>query len=401
MGALLLALAPLIGAPQAAQEPPRLEAPYRVLVCAESADEVVQIAFDGTAASVERVHTVGSLPTEIEGPHGLGVDPSGEAWYVTLAHGLPYGNLLKMDMASGDVIGTCELGLFPATLCVSPDTGLLYCVNFDLHGDMSPSDVSIVDPEEMVEVGRTVVGAMPHGSRLAPGGDRLFVCSMMDGTLVELDGLRFEVRRSLSLEPRPSAAELAAQLEAKRAAEAAGRPVPVGPDHDHTGRLPRRTGRTDGPEEASAPEHGITKPTWAAPSPVAPFVYVCLNGAAEVVEVDTLRWAVTRRFATGKAPYNADVTADGKTLVVTYKGAQQIGVWDLASGTERARIEASAPVPHGVVTSPDSKYAFVSNENRGSAPGTLDVIDLRSGKLVATAPVGLQAGGIALLPRRN
>lgn len=372
---------------------------YTALVCAESADEVHEVRFDGKQASVTRVHRLGAWPTEIEGPHGLGVDPSGDAWYVTLAHGNPFGSLHKIDAASGEIMGSCNLGLFPASLCVSPVTGLLYCVNFDLHGDMTPSDVSVVDTEAMVEVGRTRVGAMPHGSRLDPSGLRVFVCSMMDGTLVELDGETFDVRRRLLLEPRPSAKVLAEQLAARKAAEAAGRPVPVGPDHDHTRRrLPQRSQGLAEEEAIPEDEHGITRPTWVAPDPQRGRVYVCLNAADEVVEVDTRRWVVTRRFATGPKPYNAEVSSDGKSLLVTYKGGQAVGIWDLESGLERARIASSAPIPHGVVISADSRFAFVSCENRGASPGRLDVIDVSAGVMVTSVAVGLQAGGIALLP---
>ena len=50
---------------------------------------------------------------------------------------------------------------------------------------------------------------------------------------------------------------------------------------------------------------------------------------------------------------------------------------------------------HGVVVTPDSRYAFVSVEGIGGDPGTVDVIDLETMRQVATADVGKQAGGIA------
>jgi DNA-binding beta-propeller fold protein YncE len=51
-------------------------------------------------------------------------------------------------------------------------------------------------------------------------------------------------------------------------------------------------------------------------------------------------------------------------------------------------------VTHGVVISPDSRYAFVSAEGRGDDPGAVDVFDLRSNERVASVEVGAQAGGI-------
>ncbi|MCH6559979.1 YncE family protein, partial [candidate division KSB1 bacterium] len=67
----------------------------------------------------------------------------------------------------------------------------------------------------------------------------------------------------------------------------------------------------------------------------------------------------------------------------------------LKKGKELARIPNSRKVTHGVVISPDSRYAFVSVEGKGGEPGAVDVFDLKKLKHVATAEVGKQAGGIA------
>ena len=127
--------------------------------CPESAAYASDIATDQI--------DVGYQATEIEGPHGLTVGPDGKYWYLSIAHGKPFGILYKYNTSDDKEVGECELGMFPATMQISPATGLLYCVNFNLHGRMLPSTVSIVDPDAMVEVGRTVTGAMPHGSPVA------------------------------------------------------------------------------------------------------------------------------------------------------------------------------------------------------------------------------------------
>jgi DNA-binding beta-propeller fold protein YncE len=46
------------------------------------------------------------------------------------------------------------------------------------------------------------------------------------------------------------------------------------------------------------------------------------------------------------------------------------------------------------VISPDSRYAFVTQEGVGAEPGAVDVIDLRTLARVASVDVGQQAGGI-------
>lgn len=331
------------------------EVNYYVYVASESSDEVYLARFDGREAEVVERLDVGYMSTEIEGPHGLTVEPGGAHWYLSMAHGKPFGTLYKYSTATNEVVGSTELGLFPATMQISPATGLLYCVNFDLHGDMSPSSVSIVDPEVMVEVERTETGPMPHGSRLSRDGTLHYSCAMMSDELIEIDALSFDVTRRLHLT-------------------------------DGTGGIARRAGQ--GHHKA------VTKPTWVDPHPAKDVAYVCLNGAAQVVEVDLKRWRIARRFPTAKAPYNLQTTPDGERFVVTYKGAAAVGVWDIESGKEAARIATTRRVTHGVVVSPDSRYAFISNEGIGGEKGTLDIIDLETLERAASLDLGLQAGGI-------
>jgi DNA-binding beta-propeller fold protein YncE len=70
-------------------------------------------------------------------------------------------------------------------------------------------------------------------------------------------------------------------------------------------------------------------------------------------------------------------------------------IFDLGSGTTSARLKNSTTVAHGIAVSPDSRYAFVSSEGVGAAPGKVDVYDLRAFAKVGTVDVGQQAGGIA------
>ncbi|MEE9575822.1 MAG: YncE family protein, partial [Gemmatimonadota bacterium] len=136
------------------------------------------------------------------------------------------------------------------------------------------------------------------------------------------------------------------------------------------------------------------KPTWVAVSPDDRFLYVPCNGNREILEIETTDLRVTRRFPTGRGPYNAAVSPDGRFLVVTLKGEGAVAIIDRRSGEER-QVTTSRPVTHGVAISSDSRYAFVSNEAVGSTRGTLDVIDLAAAELVASTPLELQSGGIA------
>ena len=347
---------------------------YYVYVTAESEDEVALIKFDGKEATIEKTIPVGVWPAEIEGPHGINISPDGKYWYLSLAHGNPYGTLYKFSTETNEVVKTVKLGLFPASLQVSQATGLLYCVNFNLHGDMVPSTVSVVDPEEMIEIDQIETGVMPHGSRISSDGMYHYSVGMMSGELFEISTAKLKVTRILNLDGK-----------------AEEKPVMEGMDHskmDHS-----KMGHSMMTESAPM-YHSPTKPTWAIPHPTNGKVYVAGNGTDEVLEVDLEKWEITNRFKTGKAPYNCDVSPDGRYLVVTYKGSAETGIWDLEKGEELRRIKNTRKVTHGVSISSDSKYAFISVEGIGGEPGTMDVIDIKKAEKVASVDMGKQAGGI-------
>ena len=170
---------------------------YYIYVTAESQDEVHVVKFDGGKAVVIKDIPVGVWPLENEGPHGLTISPDGDYWYLSLAHGFPFGHVYKYETGSDKMLDRVELGLFPATMQISTATGLLYVVNFNLHGEHEPSTVSIVDPEEMIEIKRIETGIMPHGSRLTNDGLKQYSVAMMSGMLYEIDVLQFDISRTL------------------------------------------------------------------------------------------------------------------------------------------------------------------------------------------------------------
>jgi YVTN family beta-propeller protein len=95
--------------------------------------------------------------------------------------------------------------------------------------------------------------------------------------------------------------------------------------------------------------------------------------------------------------YNLGTTHDGTRLIATNKRDASVSVLDAVTGKEIARIPTTRKVVHGVAVSDDDRYAFVSVEGVGSEPGTMDVIDLRALKKVASVELGQQAGGIDFL----
>jgi len=337
---------------------------YYIYCTAESEDEVALIRFDGKIAHVEKRIPVGVWPVEIEGPHGITVSPDGNYWYLSMAHGIPFGHLYKYKTGTDEMVGRVELGLFPASMEISRATGLLYIVNFNLHGGHDEiSTVSIVDPDEMIEIDRVETGIMPHGSRLLNNGLKHYSVAMMSGKLYEIDAMTMELKRTLSTAPNKM--------------------------NDHSGHNMKQM-KMAKMDHKMPPE----KPTWVYPHPNDKLLYVVNNGTDNVVEINVKKWSIVRTFKTDKGPYNCEVSRDGKYLVVTYKGAAKTGVWDLKTGKEIAKLKNSRKVTHGVVISPDSRFAFVSVEGVGKQPGAVEVIDLQNLKRVAIAEIGKQAGGI-------
>jgi DNA-binding beta-propeller fold protein YncE len=360
----LLSVPALSLAAQAPPDPPRAE--YYVYVGAESADLIHRIRFGPGGAAVERTIAVGQSPTELEGPHGLQISADGRYLHLTTGHGSPDGKYWKYALGPDTLVGAgIFLGNFPASLDVTADGLYAFVVNFNLHGRMVPSSVSVVYTPTSTEVARTETCTMPHGSRISPDGMSQYSTCMMDDQLVELDARSFEVARRFRLAigaegPLPAAAT-----------------APAG--HDLVHDMPRPT----------------CSPTWAQPAADGRRIYVACNRADEIVELDRADWRITRRFKTGRGPYNLAVTPDGKYLVASLKQGGALQVFDLARGESVLLGKSSTTLTHGVAISPDSRYAFVSSEGVGSAPGFVDVWDLAALARVGSVEVGQQAGGIA------
>lgn len=330
---------------------------YQLYVANESSDVVSRVRFvPGRGATVEKSIEIGVMPGDLDGAHGLKVSPDGRHWYLTTAHGTPYGRIWKYRTGSDELLASETLGLFPATIAVSDDGTEAYVVNFNLHGDPEPSTVSVLYTRPVL-VERTRIGTCvkPHGSRLGPAGRFHYSVCGPDDQLTEIWIRELRVSRTLEL-----------------------------------------------PETSAG---ASCSPTWAEPGVRGRHVYVACNGGSEVLEVARnvpgdgelpldRPLEVARRFSTGPSPYNLEATPDGRHLVATNKGGSSISVVELESGKEAKRLPTSREVPHGVVSGPDGRYVFVSNEAAGATRSTVDVFDLKEMKRVASVEVRHQAGGI-------
>jgi DNA-binding beta-propeller fold protein YncE len=378
--------------PAAAQQPaaPAAQKPahnYWVYVGAESADRIHRVRFGPDGAVVEKTIEVGEFPAEMEGPHGLVISRDGKYLHMTTGHGVPDGKYWRYDLGPDTLVspGTF-LGMFPASIDVTPDGLYTFSANFNLHGDMVPSTVSVVYTPTGIEVARIVTCVMPHGSRIEPSGRFQYSGCMMDDQLVEIDTRTFKVSRRFSLAkgkegPIAVAGDMAGHAGHGAQAGAKGPP----PDPAQVGYGGQR----------HTMEPNTCSPTWAQPSASGSHIFVTCNKADEILEIDRTKWTVTRRIRTGRGPYNIAVTPDGKLLLATLKQGGMFEIFDVASGRSLAQLKNSTTVAHGIAVTPDSRYAFVSSEGVGAAPGKVDIYDLNARTRVGAVDVGQQAGGIA------
>ena len=364
-----------------AQRPPDKD--YLVYVLSESADRISLIRFGPKGARVDHDFETGSMPIDIDGPHGIAISPDKTFYYVSLAHGRPFGSVWKYRTSDDTVISRTQLGLFPATVDISKDGQFLYVVNFNLHGDMIPSSVSVVATEPMVEVARIETCTMPHGSRLNPQGTKHYSACMMDDMLVEIDTSTLRVSRHIIL------------TRGKEIGMTG--PPKIGQAKEQINSMGSMSGgrHNAGGHGMEPPKPGdiSCSPTWAQPSTDGASIYVACNNSSEIVEVDASAWKVKRRIPASSGVYNLAATKDNR-LITTNKRDQSVSIFDLATGRELARLKTKRKVLHGAVVSPDNRYAFISVEGIGSESGTVEIIDLETMKIVATVDVAQQAAGI-------
>ncbi|MGB9179694.1 MAG: hypothetical protein WCB68_10665 [Pyrinomonadaceae bacterium] len=363
-----------------AQEERRPEQDYLVYVVAESADKIALIRFGPKGARVDHELTTGDMPSDIDGPHGLVFSPDKQFYYVSIAHGRPNGTVLKYSVKDDAVVGRATLGMFPATMDVTPDGNLLFVVNFNLHGDMIPSSVSAVLTDGMLEVKRIQTCTMPHGSRINPQGTKQYSACMMDDMLVEIDTHTLQVSRHFLLTKGKEMGMTGAPKVG--GSQMAMKPGQKMMDMGGHGMEPPKPGDVS------------CSPTWAQPSADGSSIFVACNKSSEIVEVNASTWKLVRRIPARAGVYNLAVTKDGRYLLGTNKRDQSISIYEIKTGRELARIPTKRKVLHGVVVSPDNRYAFISVEGIGSEPGTVEIIDMATMKTVATVDVGEEAAGI-------
>jgi DNA-binding beta-propeller fold protein YncE len=340
------------GAAPGAAEPSGVTAPggpWRIYVGTESADAVAVV--DGRTWTITRQIPVGISVEDIEGVHGLRLSPDGRHWYITLAHGFPYGTLWKFTTAGDSLAGRAELGNFPATIGLTPDGAWAFVANYNLHGDPRVDTVSAVYTPTMTEVAEIPVCTKPHGLDVSADGRFVLVSCTRDDALVRID--------------------VGTLREAARG----------------TVRLPG--------EEAAG---GDCYATGVQLSPDGATAWVSCGHANEVRAVDLATFEVTDRAPGCEGAYLLEADPEARTLWVPCRSGGEVVVLDAATLDVKGRIATTREFPHTVAFTPDGRYALLTQESRGVIPGAVDVVDRKTLAKVGTFDVGLQATGIGVVP---
>ena len=341
---------------------------YRILVASESGDIVTELSWNGTALAVTKVVPVGLMPADIDGPHNVAVAPGGSAWYVTIAHGTPYGSLWKMNADNDSLLGRAQVEMFPTTIALTPDGALAFVANSDFHGDHPRTNVvTIVQTETMSPITNLPACDMPHGVKVNHAGTAVYVSCMNSDEILEID------RQSLRIKRRHKTGE--------------------------------GTGHATAPASGPPMQHGTApsaahdcSPTFVSVSPDDRRLYVACNHGNTLQVLDAASLELVKEIPVGAGAYNVEPSADGRWVIVTNKKAQSVSLVDDGTLTEIARISTSKTLPHGVAYSPDGRWAFISVESVGADPGAVDVVDLTSRTRVASLAVPRQPTGITILP---
>jgi YVTN family beta-propeller protein len=337
---------------------------FRVVVVSESGDKATWLRPAGTELELERTVPIGVMPTDIDGPHNVVVAADGKGYYVTVAHGTPFGSLWKLDTRSDSVLGKAQVELFPTTISLTPDGQLAFVANSDFHGDHPRTNVvSVIHTPTMTKITDLDACDMPHGVKVNHAGTRTYVSCMHSDEILELEVATLTVTRRAKTGAVHSAVTAASR---------------------------------HGSATHSATTAGECSPTYVSVSIDDAKLFVACNSGNTLQVWDAKTFRRLKEIPVGKGAYNVEPSPDGRLVLVTNKKDQSVSLIDAATLAEIARIPTTKKIVHGVAYSPDSRLAYISCESIGIDSGAVDVVDLRARRRVSTFPVSGQPTGISI-----
>ncbi len=224
--------------------------------------------------------------------------------------------LYRVDTGTLDIDQVIEVGAVPKFLGVSPDDRWVLVSNW------CSFDLSIVDTELGVEIGRIDIGRHPRGIAISSDSSTAYVTEMggSDIAIIPLDQIERRLTGPGGQTIRWNIDEL--DVRWLRDVGSAPRSVVLSPD-DQT-------------------------------------LYATLNGEGRVIKIDLASGEVVERVRTGDAPRSMAISVDGTALyVVNYHSNTMSKV--LTDTMEEVDEVRTADKPIGITVDPNNANVWVSN----------------------------------------
>jgi YVTN family beta-propeller protein len=254
------------------------------------------------------------------GPDGIVVGRDDAQVFVS---GSSASSLSVIDASTDQVVRTIEVGKGPQGLAITPDgRWVLAAVNGE-------DRVAFIDAATRSVVS-TVLLAKPHTIAIRPGGKQAYVSSQEPGhfSLVVIDIATRTVGATIALEKTPRDLEFSHDGKALYVTLAGVSAVQV--IDPETNRIVGQIATGNSPHIA----HHFAGTTAGI---------VVVQGPGELMLFDPATLAPIRSVAVGKQPHWVDILPDGKKLLVTNEGSNDVSVVDLAGGQTSVIAVGVAP----------------------------------------------------------
>jgi YVTN family beta-propeller protein len=125
-------------------------------------------------------------------------------------------------------------------------------------------------------------------------------------------------------------------------------------------------------------------------SPSGDTLAVCAEGQHVVLLIDAKTFKIDARIPTqGKNPEHCEFTPDGKLLLTSNEGSDNLDVIDLAQ-RKSVGVIATSGHPRGAAFVPGTPHVYVAQESAN----VVDVIDLAARKKIQSIPTALRTAGV-------
>jgi DNA-binding beta-propeller fold protein YncE len=292
-------------------------------------------------------------------------------------------SVMLLDLSTRSTLANIDVGVNGHELAVSPDGKFAYVPIYGNAGVGMPGTdgrtIDIIDLHNRTLAGQIDLGepVRPHCAKFGPDG-LLYVSAELANAIYVVDTAAQKLIAEIPT-GQPQSHMLVISPDGRRAYTAN---VESGTVSDLD--LQKRSLITVIPVAKKIQRISI--------SPDGRRVFTHDQDQSRIAIIDTATDTVAGFIAVPNTVYSSAVTPDGETLVANAP-AGKIFVIDLAQSKVNASIEVP-PSAGQIIVAPDGSRAFLSCPQAGS----IQILDLQSGKLAAAIPLSKGVDGLAWLP---